>query len=90
MKWSNGFFFSCRYTIYYGVGETALKLGAINAAVLSTSHKRISRHYTAFSVDFVAEGNPIVLEQLDIKLRAKEKAPLTKKNIELYSQMLKL
>ena len=51
-----------------------MKLGAINAAVLSTSHKRISRHYTAFSVDFVAGGNPIVLEQLDIKLKAKEKA----------------
>ncbi|KAG7603051.1 hypothetical protein ISN45_At05g020530 [Arabidopsis thaliana x Arabidopsis arenosa] len=65
---------SYMYTIYYGVGETALKLGAINAAVLSTSHKRISRHYTAFSVDFVAGGNPIVLEQLDIKLKAKEKA----------------
>ncbi|KAG7556057.1 hypothetical protein ISN44_As11g021300 [Arabidopsis suecica] len=47
---------SSMYTIYYGVSETALKLGPLNAAVLNTSHKRISRRHTAFSVDFVAEG----------------------------------
>ncbi|EOA19590.1 hypothetical protein CARUB_v10002739mg [Capsella rubella] len=61
------------YTIYYGDDETAVRLGPLNAAVLSTSHARKSRSHTAFSVDFVAEGNPNddIFKQLDIKLRAK-------------------
>lgn len=52
-----------------------MRLGPLNAAVLSTSHERKSRSHTAFSVDFVAEGKPkdVVLEQLDIKLRALHK-----------------
>lgn len=64
---------SCRYTIYYGGDETAARLGPLNAAVLNASYERKSRSYTAFSVDFAAEGNPNdeFFKELDIKLRAK-------------------
>ncbi|XP_010495353.1 PREDICTED: uncharacterized protein LOC104772438 [Camelina sativa] len=64
-----------RYTILYGVNETAVKLGPLHAAVLNTSHERKSPSHTAFSVDFVAEGNStdVVFEQLDIKSRANHK-----------------
>ncbi|XP_010456628.1 PREDICTED: uncharacterized protein LOC104738092 [Camelina sativa] len=63
---------SSRYTILYGVNETAVKLGPLHAAVLNTSRERKSPSHTAFSVDFVAEGNStdVIFEQLDIKLRA--------------------
>ncbi|XP_010456626.2 PREDICTED: uncharacterized protein LOC104738088 [Camelina sativa] len=65
---------SSRYSILYGSDETGVRLGPLNAAVLNTSNERKSPSHTAFSVDFVAEGNPdVVLEQLDIKLRAKHK-----------------
>ncbi|EOA22872.1 hypothetical protein CARUB_v10003603mg [Capsella rubella] len=64
---------SSRYSIYYGGDETAVSLGALNAAVINTFYARKSPRHTAFSVDFVAEGNPndVVSEDLDIKLRAK-------------------
>ncbi|KAG7551477.1 hypothetical protein ISN45_Aa06g021500, partial [Arabidopsis thaliana x Arabidopsis arenosa] len=65
---------SSRYTIYYGDDETAVRLGSLNAAVLNTSHQRMSRSHTAFAVDFVAEDTQNaddVGKQLDIKLRAK-------------------
>ncbi|XP_010495349.1 PREDICTED: uncharacterized protein LOC104772432 [Camelina sativa] len=66
---------SSRYSILYGGDETTVRLGPLNAAVLNTSHERKSPSHTAFSVDFVAEGNTngVVFEQLDIKLRAKHK-----------------
>lgn len=72
---ANGFFclWSCSYSIYYG-GDTAVRLGSLNAAVLKTSHKSYSPSQTVFSVDFVVEDHPIdvVYEQLDIKLKAKD------------------
>ncbi|CAE5963152.1 unnamed protein product [Arabidopsis arenosa] len=66
-----------RYSIYYG-GDTAVRLGSLNAAVLNTSHKSNCPNQTVFSVDFVVEDNPndVVYEQLDIKLRAKHKTDL--------------
>ncbi|EFH63316.1 hypothetical protein ARALYDRAFT_315689 [Arabidopsis lyrata subsp. lyrata] len=59
--------------IYYG-GDTAVRLGSLNAAVLNTSHKSYSPSQTVFSVDFVVEDHPndVVYEQLDIKLKAKD------------------
>ncbi|KAG7556056.1 hypothetical protein ISN44_As11g021290 [Arabidopsis suecica] len=66
---------SSRYSIYYGADETTVSLGPLNAAVLDTFHERKSRSHTAFSVDFVAEGNPngVVFEELYIKLKATHK-----------------
>jgi len=53
-----------------------VSLGTLSAAVLNTSHERKSPSHTAFSVDFVAEGNPndVVSEQLDVKLRGTHKS----------------
>ncbi|KAG7551472.1 hypothetical protein ISN45_Aa06g021450 [Arabidopsis thaliana x Arabidopsis arenosa] len=67
---------SPRFAIYYEGDETDVSLGPLSAAVLNTSHVRKSPSHTAFSVDFLAEGNPsdAVSEQLDIKLRAKHKS----------------
>ncbi|CAL9231129.1 unnamed protein product [Arabidopsis halleri] len=67
---------SPRFSIYYEGDETDVSLGLLSAAVLNTSHERKSPSHTAFSVDFLAEGNPndAVSEQLDIKLRAKHKS----------------
>ncbi|EFH48247.1 predicted protein [Arabidopsis lyrata subsp. lyrata] len=67
---------SPRFAIYYKGDETDVSLGLLSAAVLNTSHERKSPSHTAFSVDFLAEGNPndAVSEQLDIKLRAKHKS----------------
>ncbi|XP_023635727.1 uncharacterized protein LOC17883999 [Capsella rubella] len=64
---------SSRYSIYYEKDETAVSLGALSAAVLTTYHEPKSPSDTAFSVDFVAQGNPndVVLEKLYIKLKAK-------------------
>ncbi|KAL9811084.1 hypothetical protein AtNW77_Chr5g0106031 [Arabidopsis thaliana] len=66
---------SPRYSIYYGPDETAVSLGTLNAAVLDTFHERKSRSHTAFSVDFIAEGNPngVVFKELYVKLKAKRK-----------------
>ncbi|XP_010456630.1 PREDICTED: uncharacterized protein LOC104738095 [Camelina sativa] len=66
---------SSRFSIYYEGYETAVSLGSLSTAVLNTYHERKSPSHTAFSVDFVAEGNlnDVVSEQLDIKLRAKHK-----------------
>ncbi|CAH2072198.1 unnamed protein product [Thlaspi arvense] len=46
-----------RYSIYYEGDDAAVRLGPLNAAVLSTSHKRNSPSHTAFSLDFVAACN---------------------------------
>lgn len=64
---------ACRYTIYYEGDDAAVRLGSLNAAVLNTYYKRDSPSHTAFSVDFVAEGNPtdVGFGELEIKLRAK-------------------
>lgn len=67
---------SSRYSIYYDGDDAYVRLGPLNAAVLNISHKRESRDVTAFSLVFVAEegnGNDVVSEQLDVKLRAKHK-----------------
>ncbi|KAG7603049.1 hypothetical protein ISN45_At05g020510 [Arabidopsis thaliana x Arabidopsis arenosa] len=65
-----------RFSIYYEGDETEVSLGTLSAAVLNTSHERKSPSHTAFSVDFVAEGNPndVVSEQLDVKLRGTHKS----------------
>ncbi|VVB16869.1 unnamed protein product [Arabis nemorensis] len=65
-----------RYSIYYDGDDASVRLGPLNAAVLNISRRRESRDVTVLSLVFVGEegnGNDVVSEPLDVKLKLRGK-----------------